>query len=330
MSTSRRASDASEGKERGSPTNRDACEMVLRCPDCRGLLHWGDAEIQCTACAARYPVLDGIPMFADPTAEPGPAAAYKSAQIDFFDAEREDFEISRPHRTPALYRWLIDDKQRRVMRGMQPDLAGRIALVVCGGSGMDAEYLARAGARVIVSDISLGAARRARERGRRAGLTMLAIVADAEHLPVADASVDICWVHDGLHHLEDPMLGVAEMARASARYVCISEPARAAATRLAVRLGLALEHEEAGNRVERIAPAELVATLSRLGFVVTHSERYAMYYRHVPGRVSRMLSRPRLFGPVTSVQIGVNRVLGRIGNKLAVQAVRREPADRDV
>ncbi len=304
--------------------------MVLSCPDCHGLLHWGDAEIQCTACAALYRILDGIPMFANPAAESGPAAAYKSAQIDFFDGGGNEFEISRPHKTPALYRWLIDDKQRRVMQNMQSDLPGRIALVVCGGSGMDAEYLARAGAQVIVSDISLGAARRARERGRRAGLRMLAIVADAEHLPVADASVDLCWVHDGLHHLQDPMLGVAEMARASARYVCITEPARAVATRLAVRLGIALEQEEAGNRVERIAPAELMETLSQLGFAVSHWERYAMYYRHVPGPVSRVLSRPRLIGPVTSVHIGVNRVLGRIGNKLAVQAVRREPIDRTV
>jgi SAM-dependent methyltransferase/uncharacterized protein YbaR (Trm112 family) len=295
---------------------------LLRCPDCHGALDWGEAEVRCVACGAGYPLLDGIPVFADPAVESGPRAAQKAAQIDFFEAEDEEFEIGRPAGTTALYRWLIDEKHRRVMHGLEADLAGRAALVVCGGSGMDAEYLARAGARVIVTDISLAAVQRARERSRRCGLPMLAVVADAEHLPIADAGVDLCWVHDGLHHLEDPMVGVAEMARASARYLCISEPARAAATAVAVRLGLALETEPAGNRVERIDPAALLAALAGLGFSVTHWERYAMYYRHRPGAASRLLSRPHLIGPVTAGHRQVNRVLGRIGNKLAVQAVR--------
>jgi SAM-dependent methyltransferase len=303
-------------------TTGDDGRRLLCCPDCHGGLDWGEVEVRCVACGGGYPVVDGIAVFADPAGESGTRAAHKSAQVDFFEEEDEEFEISRPAGTTALYRWLIDEKHRRVMRGLEGDLAGRPALVVCGGSGMDAEYLARAGARVIVSDISLAAVRRARERSRRRGLAMLAVVADAEHLPIADAGVDLCWVHDGLHHLEDPMVGVAEMARASARYLCISEPARATATALAVRLGLALERETAGNRVERIDATELLDALAGLGFSVSHCERYAMYYRHRPGAASRLLSRPRLIGPVTAGHRQVNRVLGRIGNKLAVQAVR--------
>ncbi|MCA1571279.1 MAG: class I SAM-dependent methyltransferase [Chloroflexi bacterium] len=44
---------------------------------------------------------------------------------------------------------------------------------------MDAEYLARRGG---------------------------AVVADVEHLPYADRSLDMVYVHDGLHHLSDPMV----------------------------------------------------------------------------------------------------------------------------
>ena len=295
---------------------------LLRCPDCRAGLDWRAGEVRCLGCGAGYPVLDGIAVFADPASGSGARAAHKAAQIDFFDAEDEEFEISRPAGTTPLYRWLIDEKHRRVMRGLEAELPGRVALVVCGGSGMDAEYLARAGARVIVSDISLAAVRRARERSRRCGLPMLPVVADAERLPIASAAVDLCWVHDGLHHLEDPMVGVAEMARVSRHYLCISEPARAAATAIAVRLGLALEREAAGNRVERIDVAELFDTLAGCGFSVAHWERYVMYYRHRPGPASRLLSRPRLIGPVIHGQRHVNRMMGRIGNKLAVQAVR--------
>lgn len=37
---------------------------ILRCPRCRSTLSEGDGELVCTdpACAARYPVVDGIPQ----------------------------------------------------------------------------------------------------------------------------------------------------------------------------------------------------------------------------------------------------------------------------
>ena len=68
----------------------------------------------------------------------------------------------------------------------------------------------------------------------------------------ATRSVDVVYVHDGLHHLDDPLAGLAEMARVARSAVCVSEPARAGITALAVRAGLALEREEAGNRVGRL------------------------------------------------------------------------------
>lgn len=117
---------------------------------------------------------------------------------------------------------------------------------------MDAEFLARSGATVISSDISLGAAKRSAERAKRYGLRILPLVADVEHLPFLDRSVDLVYVHDGLHHLEKPLAGIAEMSRVASRAVSVTEPAQAAATRLAVRFGLALEREDAGNRVARV------------------------------------------------------------------------------
>ena len=98
----------------------------------------------------------------------------------------------------------MTEKFRRSVKGVEDRLPGATLLTVCGGSGMDAEFLAQQGAVVIASDLSLGAAQRAVERGRRAGLPIEAVVADAEHLPFADRSVDIVYVHDGLHHLSDP------------------------------------------------------------------------------------------------------------------------------
>ena len=169
-------------------------------------------------------------------------------QREYFDRENDAaFEITRPHGTPRLHQWLLADKFRRSVTELRPMVDGALVVSVCGGSGMDAEFLARAGATVVVADISLGAARRTTERARRFGLPIVPVVADATRLPLADRSVDIAYVHDGLHHLDRPFAGLAEMARVARRAVSVTEPARAAVTAAAVRVGLALEQEEAGN-----------------------------------------------------------------------------------
>ncbi len=308
----------------------DDLHALLVCPACRGALAWSQAEGRCASCGRAYPVLDGIPvMLVERSAaehdeiEHLHGHQHKHQQAAFFDRElAEEFEITRPHGTPALYRWLLVEKFRRSMTGLEAAVPGATALAVCAGSGMDAELLARAGARVIAADISLGAARRARERARRHGLAIVPLVADVEGLPFADGSLDLVYVHDGLHHLEEPTRGLQEMARVAGRAVSVTEPARAAATALAVRLGLALEQEDAGNRVARLTPAEVADALRARGFEIVHAERYAMYYRHEPGRAFRLLSRPWLLPAVTAAWRAANAAIGRAGNKLTVSAVR--------
>jgi 2-polyprenyl-3-methyl-5-hydroxy-6-metoxy-1,4-benzoquinol methylase len=123
--------------------------------------------------------------------------AHKAAQAAHFDRpEEEEFEIDRPHRTPRLYRFLLGQRFRRAVGPIRPHLVGASALSVCGGSGMDAEFLARVGAVVTSSDLSLGAAKRARTRSERYGVEIRSIVADVEHLPYASQSVDLVAVHD--------------------------------------------------------------------------------------------------------------------------------------
>ena len=233
------------------------------------------------------------------------------------------FEIARPHRTARLYRFLLAEKFHRSVGPIRPHLVGASALSVCGGSGMDAEFLARAGADVTTSDLSLGAALRASVRSARYGLGIRSIVADVENLPFSDHSMDLVAVHDGLHHLEDPYAGLAEMARVARRWVVVTEPARASITGLAIRLGLALETEEAGNRVARMKPSEVSAFLEARGFVVLRAERYAMYYPHHPGVLFDLLSQPIVFPIVRRGWRIANALGGRFGNKMVVVAERR-------
>jgi glycosyltransferase involved in cell wall biosynthesis/SAM-dependent methyltransferase len=285
------------------------------CPACRGGLSWREADAWCEACGARYAIEGDIPVLVADESEQA------SAQAVWFDEDVDAaFEIERPLGEPALYGWLMQEKFARGVDGLP--LRGSTALVVCGGSGMDAEFLAREGAAVVTSDISLGAAQRALERGRRHRFPLEVVVADLMRLPFADASIDVVYVHDGLHHLEKPLAGLREMARVARRAVCVSEPARAAATQLAVRLGVALEREEAGNVVARLTLDEVRDTLAACGFRAERASRYAMFYRHEPGLAMRVLSRPLLMPVARLGWRAANLGAARAGNKLAVQAVR--------
>jgi SAM-dependent methyltransferase len=252
------------------------------------------------------------------------ADTHKAAQTSFFDEEQDDeFEITRPRGTPRLYRWCIDEKFAISLDDLRPALpAGAVGLTVCGGSGMDAELLAREGLKVISSDLSPRACKRASERARRTGLPLYPVVADVERLPFKSRGVDLVLVHDGLHHLEDPLIGLAEMTRVTRAAMAISEPAAARLTQLAVRVGLALSVEEAGNRVARLRPDDVAHRLRREGFQIVGIRRYALVYRHKPGRASRLLSLTPLFQATRLVFQLLNLAVGRWGNKLTIWAQR--------
>ena len=271
-------------------------------------------------------IVEGIPVFVDDLGltlddeiDHDHRRVQKVVQAGHFDRlVEQEFEIDRPHGTPRLYRFLLAEKFRRALGPIRPHLLGASALSVCGGSGMDAEFLARAGAVVTSTDLSLGAASRAKTRSERYGLGIRSIVADVEQLPFADKSVDVVAVHDGLHHLEDPFVGLSEMARVARRWVVVTEPARASVTRLAIRLGLALETEDVGNRVARMEVSEIRTFLEASGFAVLRAERYAMYYPHHPGSAFRLLSQPIVFPIVRVAWRVANALFGRWGNKVVV------------
>jgi SAM-dependent methyltransferase len=302
---------------RRSRVTSGTVDPVLRCPDCRGSLRRADGALECSECSARYDGAGDIAVLL-PT---GWQTEHKSQQAEFFDAADPEWELHRPHGAPALYRWLLDRKFAKSVAALDTGRF-RTALTVCGGSGMDAEYLAGRGLAVTCSDLSPAAAQRARERGRRAGIEIGGVVADVEHLPFADDSFDLVYVHDGLHHLEDPLAGLREMARVARLAISVNEPARSPVTRLAIGVGFASHHEEAGNFIARVDPRQVVDELEGLGFRVVHSQRYGMYYRHEPDPIFDRLSRPPLLPIAKTAVRAFDHLAGRLGNKSTVQAVR--------
>jgi SAM-dependent methyltransferase len=247
----------------------------------------------------------------------------RERQLSFYGEECDpEFEISRPHGCGRLYNFLIEHKFRTGLRLLSFDVAGRSVLEVCCGSGMMVEKFARVGAAVTGIDFSPGAVARARERCRRGALAAQLLTADAENLPFADRSFDLVAVHDGLHHLEHPECAVREMARVARHGILILEPARAALTRVAVWLGVAVDVEEAGNEVQRLVPDQIAATLRTQGYGDVRWKRTLMYYPHRPSEWFRWFDHALLFVPFTVLFAVVDLGVGRWGNKLALGATR--------
>jgi len=274
------------------------------------------------SCSEVYAVEREIPILLTDRSR----TAYKEQQARSHDkagsAAEAEFETTRPVGAPAFYGWLLDNKQRL---SLQPPVSagpGDVAVVSCGGSGMDAHFLASRGARVISVDISLGAALRTRERATQYGLQVVSVVGDAEHLPIGDGVAELGYVHDGLHHLESPARAIAELARVSSRDLSITEPAKAFATAVAVQLGASEAVEESGNRVYRFTVEELERQLRDEDFAEVSSLRYAMWYRHAPASLVRLLSRSRLrWAGVAGFEVA-NSIIGAHGNKVTVRGRR--------
>lgn len=252
----------------------------------------------------------------------GTHAHYSHQQHYYDEACDPEFEIRRPHGCGRLYDYLIGHKLQTGIAVLPFAVAGRSILEVCCGSGLMTEFLARRGADVTGTDVSTQALGRARERARRYRFAATFNAADAMALPFRDESFDVVAVHDGLHHLDDPALAIREMARVARHGVLILEPARAALTRLAVSVGLAEEVEEAGNRVHRLAAPEVAASLRDAGFPRVAWRRTLMYYPHEPYRWFRWFDAVPSFELFRAGFWGVNLLLGRWGNKLALAATR--------
>ena len=249
----------------------------------------------------------------------------KADQAEYYDHKVSDteFEINRPHGESRLYRHLMDFKFSQVVKHLSGSLRGASVLDICCGSGMDAEYLVRAGAKVVSLDISEGCLSRARIRADRFAVAYDLVRGDAEHLPFADGAFDYGFVHDGLHHLPDPELAIAELARIARRGIMITEPADAAITHFLIRIGVMQPYEEAGNFVLRFSADRLASICRNLGFDRVASSRYLLKYGHPPAAWWHRLDSSVPFHAAKAgfSVVGV-ALLGRWGNKLAFVAER--------
>lgn len=121
-----------------------------------------------------------------------------------------------------LVEWRLLAALRR-LRALRPTAITQDSriLVICSGDGYDGSVLCDDGFRnVTVADISQVAVNVAVERDPR----LKGIVLNAESMSISDESFDVVVVQDGLHHLQEPVHGFAEMLRVASRAVVALEP----------------------------------------------------------------------------------------------------------
>ncbi len=245
-------------------------------------------------------------------------------QVAFYK-ERVDSEeeITRPRGYPAFVQWLIQSKLKAAVGlygpGLQPGLK---VLAVCCGSGLDLELLTERDLTPLGLDLSLEAIRRAKERSRRFRTFYQLVCGDATALPFRDSSFDIVFVHDGLHHLEDPYAGAAEMIRVARRGVVVAEPATSPLTRFAVWIGISSDFEEAGNFVNRIDPTRLSAVFRQAGLTQVRTARELCYYQPWTYRVYQLVEAIVGLSAMQRLHRLVNILVSRWGNSLRAAAWR--------
>lgn len=245
----------------------------------------------------------------------------RARQIAFYASLDAEEEIERPRHYPRPVRFLIEGKFQRAL-GLLGTLTSTDALCVCGGSGMDAEWLARLGIHPTILDLSSDALARARERARRHGFEVRLVRGDAACLPFGDGSFGMALVHDGLHHLDVPYSALDEMARVARHELVVMEPARAVLTRLAVALGLAANVESAGNVVRRLSAACVRARIEAHGWGRIHWARDLVYYQRWTFGIYGLANRAPAFTAFVLIYRLLNLAIGRWGNSLKVAARR--------
>lgn len=185
-----------------------AAQALLCCPVCHAPLDLGAAEITCrnAACAARYPVVDGIPVLINEANSVFSRADFVQQRNTFFNLkpswqsrflDRITPNISRNVKGPENYRKLAE-----LLRAPAHTQFGRARVLVLGGSvlGQGMEALAEAPhIDLIETDVSFGPR------------TML--ICDAHDIPLADGAVDAVVVQAVLEHVLDPHRAADEIYR---------------------------------------------------------------------------------------------------------------------
>ncbi len=182
---------------------------VLACPHCRGpLVADSDADriehgaLSCTPCGRSWPVVDGTPNFVE-----GQTAAREAFTAQWYERLLGGFERDGQlygHDPAALMHWIFDNC-------FSPPAPGSWALDAGCGSGEKAAAVARAWPELQVLALDIADSVQAVAAAARDLPNLHIVQADVMNLPLRQGRFARAWSYGVLHHIPDPVGGLAAL-----------------------------------------------------------------------------------------------------------------------
>jgi hypothetical protein len=213
-----------------------------------------------------------------------------------------------------VVRWRLREGLGRLHRMASSRLSARSSiLVMCAGEGLEGSILCDLGySDVTVSDLSSVAVTQAQARDNRLkGLTL-----NAECTGLPTGTFDLVVVQDGLHHLQNPVLGFTEMLRIARVAVIFLEPHDSIPARL-----MGTRWEKNGDAINYVFRwtrklVEDVAS-SYLGPDTFTNHSFSFWHHNVGyHRLGRVLGEGALaLHAIRGLKSSLDATLGRFGNQ---------------
>lgn len=181
----------------------------LCCPQCHGDLHFDAARLRCEACQARYPVVDGIPVFVNPSESQSVEYRLREQVAGEWQGKAPE-EILRKLRKHHLLA-SMENRARSFAAAIEQ------GVIVDIGAGWGWHWRSYRGLRPVVAvDFSLANCRLAASTFLRDNPFVQVVCADATRLPVREAA-GIWSVQTFQHFPPAVMAAVLEECRRLAR-----------------------------------------------------------------------------------------------------------------
>ncbi|MFX0134092.1 MAG: methyltransferase domain-containing protein [Candidatus Hodarchaeota archaeon] len=239
---------------------------------------------------------------------------YKNWLYCYFLNYNNKLLIRRLNKFVSEYHFINHCKKEKI-------ISGDWLLSICSGPGKDILalniYLNQFGIKIknVLNDIRFMALMKAKIIMKQ--FESYFVFGNSQTPPFYDNTFDICYVHNGLHHLPNPSNALVNLGKLSSRLLFITE-----AQKNRILKFLNLQHEEAGGIEYRFSKKE-INTLLNPNF--KNIKIYTSFLYNTP-KLQRFFKKLNFFLFYISFRIAftiTKTIIGRFGNLLQISAQKR-------